>query len=242
MNLDKAKSDPVLYAAEKKRNRERARIKRGTPTERFRGEFTGPMTEAERKEKERAYNHRPDVAAKRKAFYKHRRLNDPVWAAEQNRIGVERFKAKKSEIYKYRKEVRSVWAKEDDRKYIREWQRNRRQTDPQYRIGNRLRSRMWHAVEADRGRKAAKTESLTGCTVAKLRIHLESKFTKGMSWANIGEWHIDHIVPCAKFDLTKETEQRKCFHFSNLRPLWRAANQAKRDRIEPCQPELLLVH
>ena len=31
---------------------------------------------------------------------------------------------------------------------------------------------------------------------------------------------IDHIKPCIKFDLRNPEEQRKCFHFTNLQPLW----------------------
>jgi hypothetical protein len=48
-----------------------------------------------------------------------------------------------------------------------------------------------------------------------------------MNWENQGEWHIDHILPCASFDLTKEEEQRKCFHYTNLQPLWAKDNMIK---------------
>lgn len=61
----------------------------------------------------------------------------------------------------------------------------------------------------------------------QLKKHLEIKFTKGMSWENYGKWHVDHIKPCAKFDLTKESEQRKCFHYTNLQPLWAIDNFKK---------------
>ena len=44
------------------------------------------------------------------------------------------------------------------------------------------------------------------------------------SWDNYGAWHIDHRRPCASFDLSDLNEQRKCFHFSNLQPLWAIDN------------------
>jgi len=48
-----------------------------------------------------------------------------------------------------------------------------------------------------------------------------------MSWDNYGEWHVDHKRPCASFDLSKLKEQRVCFHYMNLQPLWAAENLSK---------------
>jgi hypothetical protein len=60
-----------------------------------------------------------------------------------------------------------------------------------------------------------------------LRAHLEAQFVPGMTWANHGAWHVDHIRPCASFNLEDPAEQRVCFHFSNLQPLWAQDNLAK---------------
>ena len=46
-----------------------------------------------------------------------------------------------------------------------------------------------------------------------------------------GNIHIDHILPCASFDLTDSKEQKKCFHYSNLQPLWAEDNLRKGDRL-----------
>ena len=48
-----------------------------------------------------------------------------------------------------------------------------------------------------------------------------------MTWKNYGEWHIDHIKPCSKFNLTDEEEQKKCFNYKNLQPLWASENTSK---------------
>jgi len=86
--------------------------------------------------------------------------------------------------------------------------------------------------------KAKKTYSLKindllCCTPGELKAHLESKFQPGMDWDNYGfyGWHIDHKIPCAAFDLTKEDEAKKCFHFTNLQPLWAKDNNFKRAKI-----------
>ena len=80
--------------------------------------------------------------------------------------------------------------------------------------------------------KKGKTQELIGCNINELKQHLESKFQPGMNWNNYcySGWHIDHIVPCSKFDLSKEEEQHKCFHYTNLQPLWMKENFKKSDK------------
>lgn len=55
-----------------------------------------------------------------------------------------------------------------------------------------------------------------------------------MTWENYGrgkgKWHIDHVVPCSAFDLTKPAEVRKCFALSNLQPMWGRQNIQKSDK------------
>ena len=72
---------------------------------------------------------------------------------------------------------------------------------------------------------------LIGCSISDLVKHLENQFIEGMSWKNYGKWHIDHIRPCASFNLLNEDEQRACFHYSNLQPLWAIDNLKKKDKL-----------
>ena len=55
-----------------------------------------------------------------------------------------------------------------------------------------------------------------------------------MKWDNHGlyGWHIDHIQPCNSFDLSNEEEQKKCFHYSNMQPLWAFDNLSKGAKYE----------
>jgi len=69
-----------------------------------------------------------------------------------------------------------------------------------YRLAKRLRQRIRNAIHRDGGTGA--TLNLLGCTIGELRVHLEALFQKGMSWDNYRDWHIDHIKPCASFDLS----------------------------------------
>ncbi len=110
----------------------------------------------------------------------------------------------------------------------RSTQKKRRDADPVHRLRKNLGSRIYLAVK----RKIGKTMELTGCSKEELITHLESKFTEGMTWENYGKWHIDHIRPCASFNLEDPEEQKKCFHWTNLQPLWASDNLAKSDRLD----------
>ncbi len=75
--------------------------------------------------------------------------------------------------------------------------------------------------------KSLSTMTLIGCDIDYFMYYIQKKFTKGMSWDNYGDWHIDHIKPCTKFDLSKPNEQLKCFNYTNLQPLWAVDNLKK---------------
>lgn len=88
-------------------------------------------------------------------------------------------------------------------------------------------------------KKSLRCMTYVGCSLEKLRFHLESQFTDGMSWKNYGQsqtskqvWHIDHIIPCAAFDMTNDIHVKACFHYRNLQPLWEKQNIQKKDQYE----------
>lgn len=97
-----------------------------------------------------------------------------------------------------------------------------------YAIGKNLRRRIYGALRPNK--KTVGSMDLVGCTLPRLRAHLESLFAPGMSWDNYGKWHIDHIMPCSSFDLLDPAQQRECFHYTNLQPLWAEDNIRKRDK------------
>jgi hypothetical protein len=114
-----------------------------------------------------------------------------------------------------------------DAEYHRNYMAERASVDMDFRLRGSLRARVRSAIHADCGRKAAKTMELIGCSIKQLRAHLEQQFNAGMSWGNYGDWHIDHIRPCASFDLTDPEQQRECFNYTNLQPLWAGDNMKK---------------
>ena len=111
---------------------------------------------------------------------------------------------------------------------------NRRKKDIIFNIKNKLRTRINDALKYNRVKKSLNTRDYIGCSIEFLKEYLEKQFTEGMSWDNYGlyGWHVDHIIPCASFDLTKIEEQRKCFHYTNLQPLWAKENLRKSKKIK----------
>ena len=133
--------------------------------------------------------------------------------------------------------------KEANKKYQRTYRKERRKrqkermkTDINFKIRRNLRSRVFQALK--KNAKSLPTMFLIGCEIEYLVHHLQCQFTKGMNWDNHGngwngkkQWHIDHIKPCASFDLTKTREQKKCFNYTNLQPLWAVDNRKKGNKI-----------
>ncbi len=130
----------------------------------------------------------------------------------------------KEEIAKIKKVYWQIYSKKHKRERI-EYLRNKRKTDIAYKIRCYLSSRIWKALKGIN--KNSSTSKLLGCSIEQLKLHLESQFTVGMTWNNYGKWHVDHIRPCASFDLSKSEEQTKCFNWKNLQPLWAEENLRK---------------
>ena len=103
-------------------------------------------------------------------------------------------------------------------------------TDINYNLKVRLRARIQHALKGVA--KSKKTLELLGVPhMDFFKTWIECKFKEGMTWENRHLWHIDHIIPCSSFDLTKPEEQAKCFYYTNLQPLWASENLSKGNRI-----------
>jgi hypothetical protein len=77
------------------------------------------------------------------------------------------------------------------------------------------------------GTKSKFIHNLTGLPLHTFKYYLESHFEPGMSWDNRKEWHIDHIVPVSSFDITQLADIKKCYHYTNLRPMWANDNLHK---------------
>jgi hypothetical protein len=111
--------------------------------------------------------------------------------------------------------------------YHREYQSNRCKIDVNYRLTRRLRKRLNDVINGKQ--KIGSAVKDLGCSITELKVHLESKFTEGMTWDNYGDWHIDHIRPLSSFDLLNHDQLKEACNYINLQPLWAEDNLAKGD-------------
>jgi len=177
---------------------------------------------------------------KKRKYDKEYRLKNKEMLKERDRIKYLKNKEKYIERAKKWNKNNRKRANEINKKYylnnieklnkkINKYQRERRKYDFNYKMKSCLRTRIWIALKGKV--KSKKTINLLQCTVEELWLHLEKQFKPGMTRENHGLWHIDHIIPCSSFDLTKPEEQAQCFHYTNLQPLWASENLAKGSKI-----------
>jgi hypothetical protein len=106
--------------------------------------------------------------------------------------------------------------------------REKRRADGYLRMKEALNRKLRHLYH---GSTSATAIELVGCDSKALRKHLRSLFKNGMTHKNYGQWHIDHIKPCASFDLKDVRERAKCYHYTNLAPRWAFDNISKKDKV-----------
>lgn len=102
-------------------------------------------------------------------------------------------------------------------------------TNPMFKLAKNLRIGIIKALKLNS--KSGKTMDLLGCSIEHLKQHLEVQFTNKMNWNNQGKWEVDHITPVSSFDLKDIKNQKKCFHYTNLQPLWKKDNLIKSNKI-----------
>jgi hypothetical protein len=138
-----------------------------------------------------------------------------------------------NEMIKRRYALRNYYGNLDKRReaakhYAKKRYRKNKAAMNNAHIASIIRTRLYNVLRGNT--KSAPTLRLLGCSLSHAIAHIEQKFANGMSWDNHGKWHIDHIKPCASFDLSRPQEQAKCFHYTNLQPMWAADNISKGSR------------
>jgi len=152
------------------------------------------------------------------------------WYQNNKQLAKDRTKKWCHENPHKRRQNASRWARKN---YLKDPEKGKQKTIQQYktklnyRLSWNLRTRL--RILLKQGEHVGKMRLLIGCSINQLRQHLEKQFKDGMSWANYGKfgWHVDHVKPCAWFDLSDPAQRSICFHYTNLQPLSARENWSK---------------
>ena len=175
---------------------------------------------------------RDERLAKVKEHYEANREEKLAYAKkyyEANRE--ERIDYAKEHYEANREEICAKMRTPEARVKINSWFRKKRVEDPIFRIAHILRARVRHALKAQGAEKFTSTMDLIGCSPEFLSKRLEKQIKPETKRE---DYHVDHIIPCALFDLTKEEEQKMCFHWTNLQLLLGPTNISKSDDVIWC--------
>lgn len=145
----------------------------------------------------------------------------------------DRLNLKNKKLYPiYREKI--LKKKKEYHNKIREYIRKKYKEDKLYRFRIITRSRINSSIKNNKipTKKSEHTRDLLCCDWDYAKNHIEKQFLPDMNWDNHGKlWHIDHIIPISFFDLSDITEQKLCFHWGNLRPLYSFDNYSKNNKI-----------
>lgn len=229
------KSYRERYPERVKESRRKSRAKRA---EKIRQQRESPEGKAKQREYQRTYRERHKYDPNKP------RTSTREYQNEYNKRNREKKRAQWRKSYyknidraKERGRLQNING--DKRRYGKAyWARHK--NNPNVKLRNRLRCRVRDALKAKDVKKTQATMDLIGCSIEVYRRHLESLFLPGMTWENHGaweegnpiKWHIDHIKPCASFDLTDPEQQKACFHYMNTQPMWVSDNLRKSDSLE----------
>lgn len=142
--------------------------------------------------------------------------------------------------YENNKEHRKQYLKEYREKNVdkirqikRDYERNRKARDPLYKLINNFRTAIYQVLKENNINKNGHYFEILKYTPEDLILHLETKFTDGMTWDNYGEWHVDHIKPISSYIILEigDDEFMKCWSLNNLQPLWGKENISKSNKL-----------
>jgi len=183
---------------------------------------------------------------KLKEYQKERRAN--LTQEQKDKINLLQRRWRKDNLEKVRRKQREYYYKNRERRLFlkkryeiknkenislkrRIYEKERKNKDSLYNLMKKIRVRMRRFLKSKNIRKDNSIMKIIGCNLKELKNHLESQFTKNMSWDlyNKGYIHTDHIIPLSTGK--NEEEIYKLCHYSNLQPLWANENITKGNKI-----------
>jgi len=114
--------------------------------------------------------------------------------------------------------------------YHNKYVKNKYKTDVAFKISCICRNMVANALNGKP--KKAHTMEYFMCSRKEFRDHIEKQFKLWMNWKNhgngAGKWNVDHIIPCAFFNMLDPVEVYMCCRYQNLQPISWEDNMIKK--------------
>jgi hypothetical protein len=146
------------------------------------------------------------------------------------------YKANKEKISLDRKQYYLSNKEEISKKHLK-YIYKKKATDPVFKFKEDTKILIRMSFNRCNHRKKSKTVDILGCSLDFFKEYIQSKFKKGMTLENHGQWEFDHIIPLATAKTLDDVI--KLNHYTNLQPLWRYENRSKSDKIIEQQLKLI---
>lgn len=162
--------------------------------------------------------------AKKRQYYRSHKLQIMI---QQKKYLLNRITTKES--YQIHKE------------YQKKYHKMRMKTDARFKLNHNISKSIHNSINGNNNFQS--WENLVGYSFKDLTKHLEKQFNLGMTWANYGKWHIDHIIPISvfNFDSPEHIDFKRCWALKNLQPLWAKENLRKHNKLDDAfQPSFKL--
>jgi predicted transcriptional regulator len=133
-------------------------------------------------------------------------------------------------------EYHKKWRTENVEKWRstkRNYERNRKASDPLYKLISNFRTAIYTVLKENNITKFGHYFDVLQYTPEELINYLEKQFKDDMTWDNYGVWHVDHKLPITSFDIREigDEEFMKCWCLDNLQPMWGEENIRKSNKI-----------
>jgi hypothetical protein len=165
-----------------------------------------------------------------------KKIADKKWRDDNKEYMSNKSKTWYEQNKEYRKEYLKEYREkniESIRKTKRDYERNRKASDPLYKLISNFRTAIYQVLKESNVEKNKHYFDILQYTPESLIKHLESQFENNMNWDNYGEWHVDHKLPITSFNIEEmgDEEFMRCWSLENLQPMWGTDNIRKSNKV-----------
>ena len=175
-------------------------------------------------------NNKEKIAEIKKQHYKNNKENIEAYQKQYREDNKEKVANRKKIYQQNNKEKIAIYQKQyanENRNKINKHARDRRKTDPLYKLRGDLSTLMWYALKSQNLSRKKSFMKYVNYTIQDLYNHL-----KHQGHYDLTKPSIDHIIPQSLYDFSDEIEISKCWDLRNLRPMELNENSSKNNNLD----------